>query len=181
ASGGITMSKKEKAARGGPRKSFDSLENKPDLRSLQAFVADTVFAGSTIQANLTPELQELTFLLTRDASQKQGPRAFESTKKGAAFHEAGHAIVFAAEGDAVESVRISRIRDKRCVPGWKGFTRLVNPDHWIAGPFVPPAEELRAARGLIAVTLRSRFSTQKTSAKGLPSMSAWRFSWRSET
>jgi hypothetical protein len=76
--------------------------------------------------------------MARDAFAAQGPRAFESTRRAAACHEAGHAVVGTALGHAITSVRIKR----RTVHGhavWLGLTMGVPA--WQVTPDTDPADD----------------------------------------
>lgn len=144
------MSKKEKAARGGPKKSFCIRESKPELRTSQDIAAYSVFANSVIKVQESPEIGEIALRFIRDAYRKQGERAFENTKKATAYHEAGHAIIHALEGSPLEHVRIARIKSKAAFPGWYGYTRPVSRECIGTSPATSPAQDLRHARHLIA-------------------------------
>jgi hypothetical protein len=58
--------------------------------------AQSLFKNSSI--DIPEAFHPAVIEMARDAYREQGMRAFENTKRAAAFHEAGHAIVFAAEG-----------------------------------------------------------------------------------
>jgi hypothetical protein len=80
---------------------------------------------------------------------KHGIAAFEMTKKAAAFHEAGHAIVGTHEGMRIKSVSI----ESRSMPGvagmqWTGF--CLNADGWTSGPHTTAQADLSRARYVLA-------------------------------
>jgi len=72
--------------------------------------------------------------LARAAFKAQGARAFESSLRAAALHEAGHAVVHAALGQTV-----TRLRVRRRSGHWCGLTTAGDP--WRCGPATTAAED----------------------------------------
>ena len=86
-----------------------------------------------------------------------GERALICTRRSAANHEAGHAVVFHAEGEPVRSVRIFKRNGE-----WGGWTSAGSK--WRIAPDVPVDEQLRRARILFAGLAAELLATQMVSA-----------------
>ena len=93
--------------------------------------------------------------MARQAFAKEGAIAFLSTRRTAAFHEAGHAVVFAAEGIPVRTVRIFRDHSSYG-QSWSGRTVEVDAREWRSDSLTPPAKDLRRARVIIAGALAEK-------------------------
>ncbi len=86
--------------------------------------------------------------LAREAYSLQGARAFLATKACAAKHEAGHAVVGAAQGRNISRIRIWHARGFNGVKTWTGFC-----EHgyvFSTDPDTPVEEDIAGARDLIA-------------------------------
>lgn len=81
--------------------------------------------------------------LAADGVVAQGAAAFDCPRSAAALHEAGHCVVYRAEGEHVTVTRIWHefFLDRR---NWLGLTK--GTGRWRVAPDTPPADDLRQAR-----------------------------------
>jgi len=84
------------------------------------------------------ELFAEAMILGEMAYEAQGPRAFEAPREAAALHEAGHAVIYAASGIAVESVAVWPIPTNRAC--WIGLTESAVGKWFISKDTSPEAD-----------------------------------------
>jgi hypothetical protein len=86
--------------------------------------------------------------MVMDTYQLQGIRAFETTKRGTALHEAGHTVISTVLGRKVSRTRIKRARKQQPIDGWTGHTYDGVVD--LIGPDSSVENDLNFARSIIA-------------------------------
>jgi hypothetical protein len=94
-----------------------------------------------------PWLTEILRGLYAKAEAIQGAAAFESTRSSAAFHEAGHCVIGAVDGNQPRRVRIKRIGGAK---GWTGVTDYHNDGAWAVDEHSPVEGDLRRVRDALA-------------------------------
>jgi hypothetical protein len=95
------------------------------------------------QVAIMPEVQSLVKRIVAE----EGMEAFAMPKRTAAVHEAGHCIVFAAQGERVRSCRIKSRRYAGKLY-WGGLT--FGGDHWSCGPNSDVESDLKRMRVILA-------------------------------
>jgi hypothetical protein len=75
----------------------------------------------------------------------QGKRAFETTLHAVALHEAGHAVIYAWQGDAVDRVRVRKRRGD-----WVGVTEQAEEGEWESSATSPPGDDIDRAEVIIS-------------------------------
>jgi hypothetical protein len=98
-------------------------------------------------------IAELTNVLTAIAGITGGERAFEYTKRSAAFHEAGHAVIFALEGITPTSARIWSITEEGR-PQW--FGHIDAPSAGRVDSTTPPKDDIEYVRSQLAGVVSER-------------------------
>jgi hypothetical protein len=88
-------------------------------------------------------LTEDATMLLQLAYQVQGPAALRCGREQAAIHEAGHAIVYFANGERLRSVRVFERHGS-----WLGMTSAGK--RWRVAPETDPAKDLEQARAFLA-------------------------------
>jgi hypothetical protein len=79
----------------------------------------------------------------------QGLKAFEYTRRAAAHHEAGHAVINALDGIATAYCKVKRKPDPFTGQlGWIGFTQADAP--WSVTPDTPPEDDCLQMRRMLA-------------------------------
>ena len=120
----------------------------PEARSEQALT--TVLPGVRCEASAAPIVQRAFDELARHAYALQGSRAFESTERATAVHEAGHAVVATACGHVVSRVRINRKR----IGEQKAWVGRINTNVVLStGPASKVSDDRDVARNLVAGVL----------------------------
>lgn len=89
--------------------------------------------------------------LALSALETQGVRAFDNPLSAAAFHEAGHAVVYASHGHSVEQVKVWRKKRGSARGQWVGFTTV--HAGMLTGPDTPVEKDFAFAMILIAGVL----------------------------
>lgn len=89
--------------------------------------------------------------LARAALQTQGLRALENPLSAAVVHEAGHAVLYAVHGYAVERVKVWRKKRGFARGQWLGFTTVHN--EIICGPDTSVDDDFKYATILLAGVL----------------------------
>jgi hypothetical protein len=92
-------------------------------------------------------IAELANLFTAIAGMTGGERAFDYTKRSAAFHEAGHAVIFALDGMPPTSARIWPIIEEGR-PQW--FGHINAPCGGRVDSETPPPDDIKYVRSLLA-------------------------------
>jgi hypothetical protein len=75
----------------------------------------------------------------------QGKRAFETTLRAVAVHEAGHAVIHAWQGERVERVKVRRRRG-----AWVGVTEQADEGRWESTPTSPAVNDIDRAEVIIS-------------------------------
>jgi hypothetical protein len=106
---------------------------------------------SILPKGVPPELITAISNAAHKTVNSRGLSAFEMTRDAAVMHEVGHAIVAAAEGQTMQSVRIFS-RSTPIGTAWGGWCRPI-PEHdkeWTTGPDSSAESDLSRARITIA-------------------------------
>jgi hypothetical protein len=148
------------AAREGANRALESeflgRSSNPQINTVVSEKPDATPQGSTIDSpynersnSATARITQLANILTAIAGVIGGRRAFDYTKRSAAFHEAGHAVFFALDGMLPTGARIWPIIEDGCTQ-WLGHVDGPASSAGRVDSETPPKHDLKYVQSLLA-------------------------------